>query len=125
MKFGKEIDCTLAKHRQKQLKITFNQFSFAGNNGQIKYIDKVTDFNGVDVQLLKKDFRQAINEIANEMSEEEKLAFIEESNQVFLMNNLIVNSVGGQNKVLCNIMYKTSAVFLVVAAVIFAYKWHK
>ncbi|XP_034825802.1 heme oxygenase 1 isoform X1 [Maniola hyperantus] len=95
------------------------------NHDQVKYMDKVTDFVGVDIPQLKKDFRQAMNEIASKMSEDEKRALIEESNQVFLMNNLIVNSVGGQNKVLCNMLYKTSAVFLVVAGVVLAYRWHK
>ncbi|CAH0697368.1 unnamed protein product [Spodoptera exigua] len=89
------------------------------------YIDKVTDFSGTDISQLKKDFRQAMNEIAEKMSEEEKEAFIEESNQVFVMNNLIVNSVGGQNKVLYNLLYKFSAVVLVVAGVVTAYKMYK
>lgn len=66
-----------------------------------------------------------MNEIAEKMSEEEKEAFIEESNQVFVMNNLIVNSVGGQNKVLYNLLYKFSAVVLVVAGVVTAYKMYK
>ncbi|KAH9643110.1 hypothetical protein HF086_010562 [Spodoptera exigua] len=83
------------------------------------------DFSGTDISQLKKDFRQAMNEIAEKMSEEEKEAFIEESNQVFVMNNLIVNSVGGQNKVLYNLLYKFSAVVLVVAGVVTAYKMYK
>ncbi|XP_045518916.1 heme oxygenase 1 [Pieris brassicae] len=89
------------------------------------YNDKVTDFTGVDIAQLKNDFKTAMNEIAEKMTEEEKDAFIEESNQVFLMNNLIVNSVGGQNKVLCNLMYKASAVLLVVISVVMVYKLQK
>ncbi|KAF9803845.1 hypothetical protein SFRURICE_013122 [Spodoptera frugiperda] len=89
------------------------------------YTDKVTDFSGTDIGQLKKDFRQAMNEIADKMTEEEKDAFIEESNQVFVMNNLIVNSVGGQNKVLYNMLYKFSAVVLIVAGVVTAYKMYK
>ncbi|XP_050554411.1 heme oxygenase 1 [Spodoptera frugiperda] len=89
------------------------------------YTDKVTDFSGTDIAQLKKDFRQAMNEIADKMTEEEKDAFIEESNQVFVMNNLIVNSVGGQNKVLYNMLYKFSAVVLIVAGVVTAYKMYK
>lgn len=85
----------------------------------------MTDFTDVDIPQLKKDFRQAMNEIAANMSEEEKQAFIEESNQVFLMNNLIVNSVGGQNKVLYNVLYKTSAIVLLVLGVMLAYKINK
>ncbi|XP_045454963.1 heme oxygenase 1 [Melitaea cinxia] len=90
-----------------------------------KYIDRVTDFTDVDIPQLKNDFRQAMNEIAAKMSEEEKQAFIEESNQVFLMNNLIVNSVGGQNKVLYNVLYKTSAIVLLILGVMLAYKINK
>ncbi|CAK1547733.1 unnamed protein product [Leptosia nina] len=86
------------------------------------YKDKVTDFTGVDISKLKSDFRSAMNEIAEHMTVDEQNAFIDESNQVFLMNNLIVNSVGGQNKVLYNLMYKTSAVLLVVFGAVIAYK---
>lgn len=95
------------------------------NSKTVTYTDKVTDFTGTDITQLKKDFRQAMNEIADKMTEEEKEAFIEESNQVFVMNNLIVNSVGGQNKVLYNLLYKFSAVVLVVASVIAAYRIYK
>lgn len=98
---------------------------FSDNSNKIAYSDKVTDFTGEDIALLKKDFRQAMNEIAETMSEDEKEAFIEESNQVFLMNNLIVNSVGGQNQVLYNMLYKASAVVLVVVGAMLAYKMHK
>lgn len=66
-----------------------------------------------------------MNEIAEKMSDEEQQAFIEESNQVFLMNNLIVNSVGGQNQVIRTMLYKASAIFLVVMGAAIAYKMHK
>lgn len=66
-----------------------------------------------------------MNEIAEKMSDEEQQAFIEESNQVFLMNNLIVNSVGGQNQVIRTMLYKASAIFLVVMGAVIAYKMHK
>lgn len=89
------------------------------------YVDKVTDFSGVDISQLKKDFRQAMNEIAKTMSEDEKEAFIEESNQVFLMNNLIVNSVDGQNQVLLDLVFKVSAVLLVIGGAMLAYKMYK
>lgn len=66
-----------------------------------------------------------MNEIAETMTEEEKTAVIEESNTVFVMNNLIVNSVGGQNKVLVSLLYKVSAVAVVVLSVAAAYKLYK
>ena len=74
---------------------------------------------------MKKDFKQAMNEIAKTMSEDEKEAFIEESNQVFLMNNLIVNSVGGQNQVIFDLVLKVSAVLLVIGGAMLAYKVYK
>lgn len=89
------------------------------------YTDKVTDFTGTDISQLKQDFRKAMNEIADSMSEEEKQAFIEESNNVFVMNNLIVNSVGGQNKVLYGLLYKFSAVAFIVVGVLLAYRMNK
>ncbi|CAH0714993.1 unnamed protein product, partial [Brenthis ino] len=52
------------------------------NSKKIAYSDKVTDFTGEDIALLKKDFRQAMNEIAETMSEDEKEAFIEEKRPV-------------------------------------------
>lgn len=94
--------------------------------GTVKpYTDKVTDFTGTDIGQLKKDFRQATNEIADKMTEEEKNAFIEESNQVFVLNNSIVNSVGGQDKVFYNLMYKGFAIFLIGTGIVLAYLMHK
>lgn len=89
------------------------------------YIDKVTDFSDVEIGKLKSDFKLVMNHIAEKMSDEEQRAFIEESSQVFLMNNLIVNSVGGQNQVICNMLYKVSAFALVIMAVALAYKMNK
>ncbi|NP_001040361.1 heme oxygenase [Bombyx mori] len=89
------------------------------------YVDKVTDFAAVDINKLKNEFREAMNQIATTMSSEEQATFIEESNQVFIMNNLIVNSVEGQNKVLYGLLCKASAVVLVVASLWFAYKLHR
>ncbi|KAL4716747.1 hypothetical protein ACJJTC_001903 [Scirpophaga incertulas] len=89
------------------------------------YIDKVTDFSNVDISKLKSDMRSALNRIAEKMSDEERQMFIDESNQVFLMNNLIVNSVSGQNQVLWNILYKISAFAVVIFGVALAYKIQK
>ncbi|KAJ8708375.1 hypothetical protein PYW07_010500 [Mythimna separata] len=89
------------------------------------YKDKVTDFTGTDIAQLKKDYKKAMNEIAETMSEEEKTAFIEESNNVFVFNNLIVNCVGGQNKVLLNLLYQFSVVVAIVAGIVAAYKFYK
>ena len=91
----------------------------------VTYVDKVTDFSGADIAQLKKDYKKAMNEIADKMTEEEQKAFIEESNNVFTMNNLIVNSVGGQNKVLYNLLYKVTTVVAVVTGVVVAYKLYK
>lgn len=66
-----------------------------------------------------------MNEIAATLTEDEKEAMIDESKQVFIMNNLIVNSVGGQNTVLLNLLLKTSAVVVAVVSVVTAYKWYK
>lgn len=95
------------------------------NAQAVQYKDKVTDFTDVDISQLKKDFRGAMNEIANTLTEEEKEAMIEESKQVFIMNNLIVNSVGGQNTVLLTLLLKTSAVVVAIVSVVGAYKWFK
>ncbi|KOB67316.1 Heme oxygenase [Operophtera brumata] len=95
------------------------------NAQSVQYKDKVTDFTDVDIPQLKKDFREAMNQIAATLSDEEKEALIEEGKQVFIMNNLIVNSVGGQNTVLLNLLVKASAVVLVFAGVVAAYKWYK
>ncbi|KAL0860499.1 hypothetical protein ABMA27_009875 [Loxostege sticticalis] len=95
------------------------------NSSEETYVDKLTDFSDVDIGQLKNDFRAVMNEIAEKMSDEEQQAFIEESNQVFLMNNLIVNSVGGQNQVIRTMLYKASAIFLVVMGAVIAYKMHK
>ncbi|CAH2058171.1 unnamed protein product, partial [Iphiclides podalirius] len=55
---------------------------FGERNGlQDIYVDKVTDFGDVDLCQLKQEFRNAINEIAERMTADEKDAFIDESNQ--------------------------------------------
>lgn len=95
---------------------------FGDETKQQLYTDKVTDFTGTNISELKQEFKKAMNEIADTMTEDEKLAFIEESNTVFTMNNLIVNSVHGQNKVLYSILYKFSAVAIVAVAAYFAIK---
>lgn len=89
------------------------------------YIDQVTDFTGTDLAQLKNEFRTAMNEIAEKMSIEEQDAFIEESNNVFLLNNSIVKSVRGQNEVLRNILYKVSIVTCFIIGIVVAMKWHK
>lgn len=66
--------------------------------------------------------KQAMNEIAENMSEDEKLEFIEESNHVFIMNNLVVNSIQGQSQIINRILYKSSLVLLFVVGVTIAYK---
>lgn len=65
-----------------------------------------------------------MNEIAEKMTPEEQRTFIEESNHVFLMNNLIVNSVGGQSQVMWNMFYKVSAVVFVLVGAVLAFKMH-
>lgn len=89
------------------------------------YTDQVTDFTEIDIPKLKNEFRAAMNEIATTMAPEEQQAFLDESSQVFLMNNLIVNSVAGQNQVLRVMLFKASAVFLVIFGAVLAYKMHK
>ncbi|XP_063834292.1 uncharacterized protein LOC135083483 [Ostrinia nubilalis] len=98
---------------------------FGGKTSEEAYVDKVTDFSGVDIGQLKNDFRTVMNEISEKMSDDEQQAFIDESNQVFLMNNLIVNSVAGQNQVIRTMLYKASVVFLVALGAAIAYKMHK
>ncbi|CAK1589694.1 unnamed protein product [Parnassius mnemosyne] len=89
------------------------------------YVDKVTDFGNADIGKLKKDLHYAMNEVAELMTDSEKLSFIEESHEVFLRNNSIVKSIGGQDKVIYNMLYKTFAVLLFGVGAIFAYKMYK
>lgn len=94
-------------------------------NATEAYQDKLTDFTDVDIGQLKTEFRTAMNKIADKMTAEQQDAFIEESNQVFLMNNLIVNSIEGQNQVIYNMLMKATAVVAVVLGVFVTYKMHK
>ncbi|XP_049881368.1 heme oxygenase 1 [Pectinophora gossypiella] len=99
---------------------------FGGSNSTKEtHKDKVTDFSDVEISQLKKDFRQVMNEIADTMTEQQKEEFIQESNQVFILNNLIVNSVGGQYRVLRHMLYKVAAFSVVVVGAIVAYKMYK
>lgn len=107
------------------LKATESNWFVTENAQGVQYQDKVTDFTDVDIPQLKKDFREAMNQIAVTLTDEEKDALVEEGKHVFIMNNLIVNSVGGQNTVLLNLLAKASAVVLAFAGVVAAYKWYK
>ncbi|XP_032521752.2 heme oxygenase 1 isoform X1 [Danaus plexippus] len=99
-----------------------NLFGEADQEKPRKYQDRVTCFGNVDIGELKKKMKQAMNEIAENMSEDEKLEFIEESNHVFIMNNLVVNSIQGQSQIINRILYKSSLVLLFVVGVTIAYK---
>lgn len=89
------------------------------------YKDQVTDFSGHDISQLKIYIRAVMNEIAGKFSAEEREAFLEESNQVFLLNNTIVDSVSGQNKVVKNILFKAGIVSCFVVGIFIAVKLHK
>ncbi|XP_013191005.1 heme oxygenase 1 [Amyelois transitella] len=95
------------------------------STGVEKYIDRVAYFKHNDIGKLKKDLKAAMERIAEKMTPREQDEFINESIHLFLMNNLVINSVPGQDMVLKKFICKVSAVVIAVAGVAFAYTMHK
>lgn len=86
----------LRKKRQlvKKLMI-FN----TGDNDKLEG-NRVTDFGELSIYELKKKLRKTMNEVADDLDDDVKQSLIEESKQVFILNNQVIQSVQGVNAVI-------------------------
>ncbi|XP_057334137.1 uncharacterized protein LOC130673202 isoform X1 [Microplitis mediator] len=64
--------------------------------------NRVTDFGELSIYELKKKLRKTMNEIADDLDDDTKQSLIDESKQVFILNNQVIQSVQGVNAVIFN-----------------------
>ncbi|XP_077295565.1 heme oxygenase [Arctopsyche grandis] len=82
------------------------------------HVDWVVEFGDMNIGETKKKIRQSINEIAENLNDEERLALLDESKKVFMYNNNIIKSVKGTNRA---IMWKMFYFVLVIKVSVLAY----
>lgn len=90
----------------------FKPTSFDGN--------KLTDFGEYNISELKKNLRQTMNSIAEKLDEYTKTKIIEESKTVYALNNEIIRSVKGANRIVIKKMLYIIAVFVIFIAIVLA-----
>lgn len=83
-----------------------------------EYIDWVVEFGDMSIKETKKKIRQSINEIAENLNDDERLALLDESKKVFMYNNNIIKTVKGTNRV---IFWKIFYFALFVKISVFSY----
>lgn len=81
----------------------------------------VLHFGGIGLGTLKKQMRSAVNELAEQLDEETRDAILKESVEVFRMNNVIIGSVQGVNRVLKRRLMKM--LIALVLFVLFIFAW--
>ncbi|RZF34103.1 hypothetical protein LSTR_LSTR009744 [Laodelphax striatellus] len=83
--------------------------------------DAVTDFGDYSVRELKLQLVESINSIAAGLDEKTKMALLEESRTVFVLNNSVVKSVRGADEVLLRrlIVFAIVVVMLMILYFVF------
>jgi len=90
---------------------TTDSSNLLGNN--------VTSYGNISIGSLKKQLRKAVNDLAEELDEGTKQEVLKESVKVFEMNNLIIGSVKGVDRVLKQKLLKIALiVFLFIVFII-------
>merc|ERR1712059_159777 len=80
----------------------------------------VTSYGEVTIGSLKKELRKAVNEVAEELDEETREAILEEGVKVFQLNNIIIGSVEGVDRVLKRRLVKLLIAVILLLLFIFA-----
>ncbi|XP_067009345.1 heme oxygenase 1 isoform X2 [Anabrus simplex] len=76
----------------------------------------VTSFGDYPISKIKRNLVKAMNDVAQNLDEDTKNKLIEESKTVFVMNNEIIRTVEGANKVFLKKMAVAVAAVAVIAA---------
>jgi len=98
--------------------------SISGSGGEVdgeKPGNSVTTYGDVTIGALKKQLRKAINDLAEELDEETKQNILDEGVQVFKMNNVIIGSVKGVDRVLKRRLLKLFIAVILMLLFLFAY----
>jgi len=99
-----------------QAKRSFLSFSEDSSQGCA-----VTSYTNKTIKELKKQLRQAVNDLADNLDEETKQAILVESVRVFELNNVVIKSVKGMNQVLIKRAVKILIAILLLLLFLFAY----
>lgn len=83
--------------------------------------NSVTTYGDVTIGSLKKQLRKAINDLAEELDEETKEAILVEGVKVFELNNVIIGSVKGVDRVLKRRLLKLLIAVILLLLFLFAY----
>lgn len=93
--------------------------SMSGGNTDIPG-NSVTNYGEHSIGPLKNQLRAAVNEVAEQLDEETKQEILEESVTVFKMNNLVIGSVQGVDRVLKRRLFKfLIAIVLLILFIVF------
>lgn len=92
-----------------------------GDNDTEKPRNSVTTYGDVTIGSLKKQLRKAINDLAEELDEETKEAILLEGVKVFQLNNVIIGSVKGVDRVLKRRLLKLLIAIILLLLFLFAY----
>ncbi|KAF7992961.1 hypothetical protein HCN44_005742 [Aphidius gifuensis] len=106
----------LKKKRQfmKKLLPFKNNDSNEGNN--------ISDFGFNEIGILKKQFRDKMNEIADGLSEETRQQLIDESKVMYSLNDEVIRSIKGANAVVAKTIIYTATIAVVVGILFYIYK---
>lgn len=106
----------LKKKRQfmKKLIPFKNNDSTEGNN--------ISDFGINNIGILKKQFRDKMNEIADGLSEETRQQLIDESKVMYSLNDECIRSIKGANAVVAKTLIYTATIAVVVGVLFYIYK---
>lgn len=80
----------------------------------------VTNYGDVAIGVLKKNLKKAINDLAEELDEETREAILQEGVKVFKLNNTIIGSVKGVDRVLQRRLVKLLIAVILLLLFIFA-----
>lgn len=100
--------------KKRQLMRKFSPFKDVPMGG-----DCVTDFGDYNVFQLKRDLRNTMNDIADTLDEDTKNKLIEESKNVYALNNEIIRSVRGAGPVVIKKVIYFVSVFVFILFIIF------
>jgi len=92
-----------------------------GDDDTEKPGNSVTTYGDITIGSLKKQLRKAINDLAEELDEETKEAILAEGVKVFELNNVIIGSVKGVDRVLKRRLLKLLIAIILLLLFLFAY----
>jgi len=101
--------------------VSLSSISGSGGDASGKPGNSVTSYGDVTIGSLKKQLRKAINDLAEELDVETKEAILVESVKVFELNNVIIGSVKGVDRVLKRRLLKFLIAVILLFLFLFAY----